>query len=222
MPVEAVTLGHIWPVIAFGLVPIGLYVLVRTGKFKSWYILQPLPGLLEPAMMYGAPLFGLAFVAIAVLAMLPAKNVDTAGWRGFFAIIAFVFSGFGLMIWQPPWLKPRWIRWIEREYGYCLDILMEEAQKMGRWNWEAQVRTQAALERWVEQVVAQHRQKVDERWEKERQYRLAPTTPAAFRHRDRFRREDWEVPDVPEHRRAQEETRLKKIERNLRRGQQQE
>jgi hypothetical protein len=164
--VEPVTLGHIWPVMAIGLLPIGLYILIRTGLFKSWYILKPLPGLLEPAMMYGAPLFGLAFIAIAVDAMLPAENVDAAGWRGFFIIILFVFSGFALMIWQPAWIKPRWIRWLEREYGYCLDILRKEALNMGRWNWEAQVRTQADLERWVKEVVARHQKEIDQRLER--------------------------------------------------------
>jgi hypothetical protein len=219
MVTEAATLKDVWFIIAFGLVPIGLYVVVRMGLIKSWYILAPLPGLLSGSMVYGALFWGLGFIAIALDAMLPAENVDIAGWRGFIVILLFALSGFVLMAWQPSWIKPRWVRWIEREYGYCLDILIEEARAMGRWNWEARVRTQADLERWVEQVIARHQEEVDQRWEKERQYRLAPKTPAAFR-RGGFEREDWEVPDVPEHRQAQEEARLKKIERDFRRGEQ--
>jgi hypothetical protein len=57
----------------------------------------------------------------------------------------------GLLIWQPSWLKPYWLRWLEDNYGHMMDFMFEEARRMGR-SWEAQVRTQADLEAWADSV----------------------------------------------------------------------
>ncbi|MCP4535614.1 MAG: hypothetical protein GY832_00535 [Chloroflexi bacterium] len=205
--VEPATLQDVWFIIAFGMLPITLYVIVRVGLIKSWYILEPLPGLLSGTMVYGAPMFGLGFIAIALLAMLPVESGDIVGYGIFFICMSFGMAGFVLAAWQPRWLKPWWVQWLEYEYGYCLDILIKEARAMGRWNWEAQVSTRANFEQWVDSVVERHRQEIDERWEIVREYRLVDQLTDAFM-QGKPTIEDYVVPNVPEHRRVQEEVRL--------------
>jgi len=60
------------------------------------------------------------------------------------------------LIWQPRWLKPFWLRWLEDNYGHVLEEMFEEARQMGVRNWEAQVKTQADLERWADSVAEKH------------------------------------------------------------------
>lgn len=56
------------------------------------------------------------------------------------------------MTWQPRWLKPTWLRWLEDNYGSAIDLMFEEVRQMGVDNWEAQVKTQTDLERWADNL----------------------------------------------------------------------
>jgi hypothetical protein len=60
-----------------------------------------------------------------------------------------------LAIWQPWWLKPAWLRWLEKKHGDILEILWEDVRK-DRWRWEREVRTQEDLEAWVAEVRQKH------------------------------------------------------------------
>ncbi len=61
-----------------------------------------------------------------------------------------------LLIWQPRWLKPIWLRWLEDNYGHVLELMFEEARQMGVRTWEAQVKTQADLEAWADSIAKKH------------------------------------------------------------------
>ena len=67
--------------------------------------------------------------------------------------IAFGLTALGIVlaIWRPWWLKPKWLRWLEKEHGDIIGILWEEVRKEGH-AWERRVRTQEQLEQWVEEV----------------------------------------------------------------------
>jgi hypothetical protein len=56
---------------------------------------------------------------------------------------------------QPRWLKPAWLRWLEREHGDIIGLLWQDVRK-DRWGWERRVRTQAQLEAWVAEVRRRH------------------------------------------------------------------
>ena len=56
-----------------------------------------------------------------------------------------------LAMWQPWWLKPKWLRWLEKEHGRIIQVLWEEVRKEGH-SWERRVRTQEQLEQWVAEV----------------------------------------------------------------------
>ncbi len=59
-------------------------------------------------------------------------------------------------MWQPWWLKPAWLRWLEENYGDVLEDLFAEARAMGMRKWAEQVKTQEGLERWADGVAQKH------------------------------------------------------------------
>ncbi len=61
-----------------------------------------------------------------------------------------------ILIWQPRWLKPVWLCWLEDNYGEMLDEMFEEVRQMGVKKWEKETRTQADLERWADSVAKEH------------------------------------------------------------------
>jgi hypothetical protein len=145
-------IAELWLGFVLSLGAVGVYAAMWIGCFKSWYILVPLPGRLGPAMFYALPIFGLAFTVLLLSAVFPAPNPRQDNpWLTAFLIL----EGVGLlfMTWPPSWIKPRWVRWLEREYGYGLRVLLEEARAMGRWKWEVRVRTRDGLESWVQEVL---------------------------------------------------------------------
>ena len=66
-----------------------------------------------------------------------------------------MLSALVLMIWKPRWLKPQWLLWLEDNYPYLIDTLLEEARKEGK-AWEAKVRTQENLEEWAKQTAGRY------------------------------------------------------------------
>lgn len=59
---------------------------------------------------------------------------------------------------------------MEQEYGYCADILLEEAQRMDRWQWEMQVRTQVGMQAWIDAVFVCRQKDIDFAWKAEKFY----------------------------------------------------
>jgi hypothetical protein len=57
---------------------------------------------------------------------------------------------------RPRWLVPPWLRWLEDNHKDILGLLKNEARKMGGNEWNRRVRTQEALEAWVEEVRRKH------------------------------------------------------------------
>ena len=161
---ETPTFSDLTVVWLIGIFFVGLFLVVRLGLIKSWFILKTLPGLLSARMIYAFLPGGLFFIALGIAAMIPAHTLD----EGVNLIIYFSFPFIALallcLVWVPNWVKPHWLQWLEREYGYCLDILIEEGQKMGRWEWEARVRTQAGMEAWVDEICEQRREEIDLLW----------------------------------------------------------
>ncbi|MDA0244542.1 MAG: hypothetical protein OT477_14080 [Chloroflexi bacterium] len=164
----------IFAALGMGLLSMGMFLLVKTGIFKSWFVLKTLPGLFSARMFYMALPLGLSFMGLAILPALPNYVPDEMPYTLFAIVIVFggPIVGFWFMGHPPKWLAPQWLQWLEQEYGYCVDILLEEAQKMNRWAWEAQVRTQEGMQVWIDEVVARRRKEVDFAWEVEKLYRV--------------------------------------------------
>ncbi|MCP4539416.1 MAG: hypothetical protein GY832_19945 [Chloroflexi bacterium] len=193
-----------WVIILMGLVPICLYAIIWLGWIKSWYILLPLPGKFNSSAVYALLPWGLAFVALWLSAIFPAPDpTDLTIWSYLFMILVGV--GLLFIIWCPSWLKPSWVRWLEREYGYGLHILLEEARAIGRWQWEARVRTRAGLESWVQEILEEREEDMHRAWRGWVTYQVSPNIEKAQEEYgmdiplDQYV-ELRQIPYVPEHR----------------------
>ncbi|MEM7344937.1 MAG: hypothetical protein AAF485_11905 [Chloroflexota bacterium] len=73
-------------------------------------------------------------------------------------IILFV-SPIIALVWQPKWLKPTWLQWLEANYGHVLDKMFAAARQIGPAEWENQVATQSQLELWADQLAQKRKWK---------------------------------------------------------------
>jgi hypothetical protein len=133
--------------IAFGFAAIFLGVILRSGKFRSIYTLRSMLVYAQREILNVCIPIGLIWIAIA----LPIAFPDSRDWADYILYISF-FATIVLGIWQPWWLKPAWLRWLENNYGDVLEEMFTEARAMGRRNWAEQVKTQEGLERWADSV----------------------------------------------------------------------
>jgi hypothetical protein len=72
-------------------------------------------------------------------------------WRFLLFLIGGLAAILGVFI-LPSFLKPSWLRWLEREHGKIIPLLCNEIQEMGYHNWDQRINTQQDLEQWVEEV----------------------------------------------------------------------
>ena len=76
------------------------------------------------------------------------------------AVLAVLFAlPLVTLVWQPTWLKPAWLQWLEANYGPGLEKMFKKARQMGPSQWEAQVKTQAGLEQWANEVARKNKWK---------------------------------------------------------------
>lgn len=161
-----------------GLILTGMFLAIKLGIFKSWFILKTLPGLMSARMFYALFPVGLGLIGIMNLPDWPGYSPDKLS----FTILGLIFVwggpliGFWFMYSPPKWIKPRWLQWLEREYGYCLPILVEEAQKMNRWTWEAKVRTRAGMQEWIDDIFIHRQEDLTLAWQAEKYYRVVQQT----------------------------------------------
>ena len=66
-------------------------------------------------------------------------------------ILGIIFAGY-----PPSFLKPAWLKWLEREHGDIYWILENDAHEMGLRIWQKRVKTQEGLEAWVAEVRQKH------------------------------------------------------------------
>jgi hypothetical protein len=97
----------------------------------------------------------LMLIVLGISLLMPKPELVRRVWAvgvfplGIIAVLVVVF--------QPKWLKPKWVRWLEENHGDILDLLIEEARKTPQWtDWAKQVSTQKGLEEWVAEVRRKH------------------------------------------------------------------
>jgi hypothetical protein len=136
--------------IAFGLVFFTMGVLARLGHFRWIYAMKGHLVLAPPPLVHVATLIGFGMMFMGFLPFLPIapeKRGDLVGY----ILLPLLIAIYVLAIWQPWWLKPAWLRWLEQEHGDIIELLWEDVRQ-DRWAWERRVRTQAQLEAWVAEV----------------------------------------------------------------------
>lgn len=66
-------------------------------------------------------------------------------------VISMLLMSIILGVCPPRWLRPRWLVYLEDEYGSVMWYLLEEASKNAG-VWEQRVSTQKGLEEWAEET----------------------------------------------------------------------
>ena len=147
--------------LSIGLLGLSFYISFATGWVKVWLITRPMGTMFHPRMAYMMLPIGIAFTYGSFMPLLPNYTPESIY---LYIFIALQWIGFLFLFWAPPFLTPRWVKLLEQDYGYCLPILIEEARKMGRWKWNARVRTPAQLQSWIDEVMSQHQDEIDQLW----------------------------------------------------------
>lgn len=132
----------------FGMVTFIVGLCARLGFMRTIFAVKGNPVFAPPNLIYGAIPLGLSIMLIAFGGLLPTQTL-----RDWSLNIAFFLTALAIILamWQPRWLKPKWLRWLEEEHGDIIEILWEEVRQEGH-AWGRRVRTQEQLEQWVEEV----------------------------------------------------------------------
>lgn len=127
---------------------LGLYI--RAGGFKTWYLARGTPIIIPRAIQNMLIPLGLSFIAAEVITsdLIPTKS---PGDVFFWIVMSMFIASIALGIWNPRWLQPRWLVYLEDEYGTVMWHLLQEAAQDPK-RWEQQVRTQEDLETWAEET----------------------------------------------------------------------
>jgi hypothetical protein len=145
-PIFVLTLGTV------GLLLIIMGVLIRIGRHKRWYLVDDNSMFYHKAVYYAFIPMGLASMFLAALPLLPTGGSG----QDLVTYAFFLLMGIGVLLtfWQPRWLKPDWVCWLEENHTDILDLLIKEARKTS--GWEQRVSTQTGLEQWVVEIRQKH------------------------------------------------------------------
>ncbi len=139
-----------------GLVLFGLGLAARLGYLKRMFIQKKKTGVYSRNIVYAlmpAGLFLLSFYPIFVW-----KGDKPLDDKSALAVLAVLFVlPLVTLVWQPVWLKPAWLQWLEANYKPVLEKMFKAARQMGVPQWEAQVETQAGLEQWADSVARKNK-----------------------------------------------------------------
>lgn len=144
------------PGLIFGLSGLGfIYAGIRIleGKYKIWYLG---PRIFPPqAIIYGLIPFGFAGLELCIITLLPYHlSPDVIGAIITLLVLPTTLLGFILAVWRPRWVRPRWVRWLEDNYGDRIHTLIVAARKDSQ-AWEERVATQEGLEEWAREVAGE-------------------------------------------------------------------
>ncbi len=141
--------------IAGGVIATVSGIWVRLGKNRAWYLVPNYYVLLPKGGHYALPVTGLMFIMLGISLLMPEPELARRVWA--VAVFPLAIVAVLVVIFQPRWLKPGWVRWLEENHGDILELLIEEARKTPKWaDWAERVSTQAGLEAWVAEVRRKH------------------------------------------------------------------
>lgn len=139
--------------IIFGLILVGIILIIqgiwtRLGKNRAWYLIPNYYVLLPKGGHYALSLGGLMLVALGISLLMP--NPELARMMFAYTVFPLLIMIILIVVFQPKWFKPQWVRWLEDNHEGILDILVEEGRNTP--NWGERVSTQEGLEAWVTEV----------------------------------------------------------------------
>lgn len=124
---------------------------VRFGQNKTWW-LNKSTAVTPTAIAFGLFPASVIFFVFAYIAFFQPSSHIRESILFYIGIPAFILTlVFSTM--QPNFLKPKWLRWLEDNYGDFLPLLRDKARQSEWSQWKRQVRTQEGLENWVAEVL---------------------------------------------------------------------
>lgn len=127
-----------------------LGIVIRLGKWRYIFAIKGFSVYVPRALAFVIIPTALTMLSLWLILVLPLEK-EIRGNLVMTIFIPLLIVTYVLAIWQPWWLKPTWLRRLEKEHGDILEILWEEA-RMDQWKWERRVKTQEGLEAWVAEV----------------------------------------------------------------------
>lgn len=138
----------------FGGLLLVIGILIRLGIWRAIYAVKGYPVYMpRELVLVGIPM-ALTVLSIGLIPILPIAK-ENRGDVITYVTAPLLIMTYILAIWQPWWLKPAWLRWLEKEHGDIIHLLWEDVRK-DRWGWERRVHTQKGLEEWVAEVRHKH------------------------------------------------------------------
>ncbi|MFZ0544042.1 MAG: hypothetical protein WAM60_01295 [Candidatus Promineifilaceae bacterium] len=129
-------------------------LLVSGDKYWWWQKSNPV---VPTGIVFGAiPAAILSFLTAFLFFFEASLTVETRQTLFIYAAWPLILLAIILTIWQPRWLKPKWLRWLEDHHKSILPLLWEEAHKEDYQKWRLHVESQEGLEKWVENVKRKH------------------------------------------------------------------
>jgi hypothetical protein len=135
-------------IVAIGTVFLVVGMLVWTGRYKRWYLHEGDPLYSPKEIFYILIPIGLASLSLGLAAFLPTKPERSTAFL--WVTLPLALAASLLLFFTPDWIKPAWVRWLEKNHGDMLLLLLREARRTP--NWEKRVATQEGLEAWVAEV----------------------------------------------------------------------
>ncbi len=124
---------------AFGLVFIGLGVVARIGAWKKWYWQSR-------ASAYGYIPLGSLFILYSFYT--PIRNfLGTYDWLFPVSFALVLGLGIWLSVRPPSFIKPTWVRWVEKHPAYIIEAMSASAKKSNEW--EQHVVSEEAVDAWA-------------------------------------------------------------------------
>ena len=127
-------------------------IAIRTGRINRWYLhTQPVP-YMPPSSMYSLFPLSFAFFIPPIILPLPMsveirEGIVFSAWAVCF-VLMFVFP-----IWQPNFLKPKWLRKLEAEYPPdVIEYFRIEWSKLDRDEWARKIGTEDGMEELIRLV----------------------------------------------------------------------
>jgi hypothetical protein len=131
---------------------LGIYIM--NGGFKIVYIVQGRPFITPITMLRGGLIpYGLTFIVWSIVLSDLVPDITSRQKLTIWLVGPMTAISVGLAVWQPQWLQPRWLAYLENKYGDTSWYLLQEAAKDPQ-AWAQRVKTQAGLEEWAEETLS--------------------------------------------------------------------
>ncbi len=126
-------------------------LLVRSGKFKTLVFVKGTPVLMPKAIKNMFIPLGITFIIWGGIWSDFVPDIETGNQLFNWLVMPLMLVSMVLGVWNPRWLRPQWLNYLEDEYGLVMWKLLDEARKDVP-AWSRRVRTQAGLEEWAEET----------------------------------------------------------------------